>query len=84
MIRGSQPAFATRQHGVALITAILLVAIATLIAAKLSWDNRVSIRRTETTLTQEQARLIALGGEAIAIDILRQDDNDYDYPGDDL
>ena len=84
MIRGSQPAFATHQRGVALITAILLVAIATIIASKLSWDNRVSIRRTETTLTQEQARLIALGGEAIAIDILRQDDNDYDYAGDDF
>jgi general secretion pathway protein K len=84
LISRTQPGFAKRQQGVALITAILLVAIATIIAAQLSWDNRVSMRRTETTLAQEQARLIALGGEAIAIDILRQDDNDYDYAGDDF
>ncbi len=72
----STPCF--RQQGVALITAILLVAIATLIAAKLSWDNQVSIRRTETTLMQEQARLFALGGEAVAIEYLRNDTDNYD------
>ncbi|MGI9289651.1 MAG: type II secretion system minor pseudopilin GspK [Gammaproteobacteria bacterium] len=71
-----------RQHGVALITAILLVAMATIIAAKLSWDNNVGIRRTESTLMQEQARLFALGAEAVAIDVLRQDENkEYDHPG---
>jgi general secretion pathway protein K len=84
MNKRSQPVSGKQQQGVALITAILLVAIATLIASKLSWDNQVSIRRTETTLNQEQARLIALGAEAVAIDILRQDDNDYDYSGDDF
>ena len=84
MNKRSQPVSGKQQQGVALITAILLVAIATLIAAKLSWDNQISIRRTETTLNQEQARLIALGAEAVAIDILRQDDNDYDYRGDDF
>jgi general secretion pathway protein K len=72
-----------QQQGVALITAIMLVAIATLIAAKLSWDNQISIRRTETTLMQEQARMFAFGAEGVAIDILRQDDNQYDFPGDD-
>jgi general secretion pathway protein K len=60
---------------VALITALLLVALATVIAAKLSWDTNIGIRRTESTLMQEQARLFALGGEAIAIDLLRQDEN---------
>ncbi len=73
----------SRQQGVALITAILLVAIATLIAAKLSWDNQISIRRTETTLMLEQARLFALGGEAVAIEYLLEDDNNYDYKNDD-
>jgi len=72
------PTPCSRQQGVALITAILLVAIATLIAAKLSWDNQVSIRRTETTLMQEQARLFALGGEAVAIEYLRDDTDNYD------
>jgi general secretion pathway protein K len=85
MSRISQPVSGKHQQGVALITAILLVAIATLIAAKLSWDNQISIRRTETTLNQEQARLIALSGEAIAIDILRLDDTkEFDYLGSDV
>lgn len=66
------------QRGVALITAILLVAIATVLAAKLTWDNQVSIRRTETSLALEQARFFALGAEAAAIEILREDDNAYD------
>jgi general secretion pathway protein K len=60
---------------VALITALLLVALATVVAAKLSWDNNIGMRRTESTLMQEQARLFALGGEAVAIDVLRQDEN---------
>jgi general secretion pathway protein K len=61
------------QRGVALITAILLVAMATIVAAKLSWDNNIAMRRTESTLMQEQAKLFALGGEAVAIYYLRQD-----------
>lgn len=72
-----------RQRGVALITAILLVAIATALATKLAWDNQVSMRRTETILAQEQARFFALGAEAVAIDTLRQDDPAFDHMGED-
>jgi general secretion pathway protein K len=68
-----------RQTGVALITAILLVAIATMLAAKLSWDNQLNMRRTETSLQKEQAQMFALGAEAVAIDLLRNDDNEFDY-----
>ena len=73
----------SRQHqsGVALITAILLVAIATVLATKLAWDNQVSMRRTESILALEQARAIALGAEAVAKDILRQDDPEFDNQG---
>jgi general secretion pathway protein K len=72
------------QRGVALITAILMVALATVVAAKLSWDNNIGIRRTESTLMVEQAKLFALGGEAVAIDILRQDVNEeFDHAGED-
>ena len=71
----------TRQSGVALITAILLVAIATALATKLTWDNLVSMRRTETLLAQEQARLFGMGAEAVAIDVLRQDDIAFDHRG---
>lgn len=82
MNRG-KPTPRIRQTGVALITAILLVAIATLLAAKMTWDNQLNIRRTETTLMQEQARMFALGAESVSIEILRKDNNAFDYPCDD-
>jgi len=69
-----------KQSGVALITAILLVAIATTLATKLLWDNQLSMRRTETMLSQEQARHFATGGEAIAIEFMREDDVAFDHP----
>ena len=68
-----------RQRGVALITAILLVAIATMLATKLAWDNQISMRRTDTVLVQEQARFFATGAEAVAVDVLRQDDPAFDH-----
>ena len=73
----------SRQHqtGVALVTAILLVAIATALATKLAWDNQVSMRRTETILAMEQARVFALGAEAVALDALRQDEPEFDHIG---
>jgi general secretion pathway protein K len=77
------PVPSDRQRGVALITAILLVAIATVLAAKLSWDNKISMRRTEAVLMQEQARLFALGAEAVAIDVLFEDDNEFDAADED-
>jgi general secretion pathway protein K len=70
-----------QQSGVALVTAILLVAIATALATKLAWDNQMSMRRTETILAMEQARMFALGAEAVAIDVLRQDDPAFDHAG---
>jgi general secretion pathway protein K len=72
-----------RQTGVALITAILLVAIATALATKLTWDNLISMRRTETVLGQEQARFFAMGAEAVAIDVMRQDDAAFDHQAED-
>lgn len=72
-----------RQSGVALITAILLVAIATALATKLTWDNLISMRRTETILGQEQARFFAIGAEAVAIDVMRQDDAAFDHLAED-
>ena len=74
---------ARRQRGVALVTAILLVAIATALATKLAWDNTVSMRRTETLLVMEQARLFALGAEAAASNVLSEDDPTFDHSGDD-
>ena len=62
-----------KQRGVALVTAILLVAIATGLATKLAWDNQLNLRRTESTLIQEQAKQIALAAEAVLAIELRDD-----------
>lgn len=70
-----------KQTGVALVTAILLVAIATILATKLAWDNTVSMRRTETLLTREQARMFGMGAEGVAINVLSEDDPAFDHAG---
>ena len=66
-----------RQNGVALITAMLVVAMATLIAANLVWDQHLQMRRTESMLAQEQARQYALAAESIGIEILLDDRGDW-------
>jgi len=71
-----------QQSGVALITAILLVAMATLLTTKLAWDYQISLRRTEAMLMQEQARFFAVGAEAVAISILKEDEDVFDHAGD--
>ena len=72
-----------QQSGVALITAILLVAMATLLTTKLAWDYQISLRRTEALLLREQARFFGIGAEAVAIDVLMQDDATFDHAGED-
>jgi len=41
------------------------------------------MRRTDTVLTQEQARHFAIGAEAVAIDVIIQDTPDFDHAGED-
>jgi general secretion pathway protein K len=70
-----------RQGGIAAITAILVVAIATLLAVELAWELNLDVRRTEAQLQHEQARQFAIGAELIAINALRtdfDDDNEED------
>jgi general secretion pathway protein K len=71
-----------QQSGVALITAILLVAMATLLTTKLAWDYQISLRRTEAIIMQEQARFFAVGAEAVAIAVLKEDEVVFDHAGD--
>jgi len=66
-----------RQRGVALVTAILMVAIATTLAAKIAWDSQISMRRTESTLNLEQAKQFAYGAEAVAIAVLLDQGEDF-------
>ena len=68
-----------RQRGIAAITAVLVVALATILAVNLAWELNLDIRRTEVLLQHTQARQFALGAEMIAADALRRDfENDVD------
>ena len=62
-----------KDRGVALITAMLITAMATMIAANLAWDNALDVRRTMVLLSRDQALQIALGAESWVIGILHQD-----------
>lgn len=72
-----------RQRGVALITAMLIAALATLIAANLAWDNALDVRRTTVLLMRDQAVQVSLGAESWVSSILRQDleDTEIDHLG---
>ncbi len=65
-----------RQRGVALITAIVLVAIATVIAVHLGTRASLDLRRTAGLLALEQGWHVALGAEAWASEVLREDRED--------
>ena len=62
-----------RDRGVALITAMLITAMATMVAANLAWDNALDVRRTMVLLHRDQAIQVALGAESWVITILHQD-----------
>jgi len=70
-------------RGVALITAMLISAIATMVAANLAWDNALDVRRTMVLLGRDQAVQVALGAESWVISILHQDmeDSQTDHLG---
>lgn len=62
-----------QQRGVALIIALVLVALATILATKLSFDGFLELRRTTGVMAAEQALHFGLGAEALAADVLIQD-----------
>jgi general secretion pathway protein K len=62
-----------QQRGVALIIALVLVALATILATKLSFDGFLELRRTTGVLAAEQALHFGMGAEALAADVLVQD-----------
>ena len=74
---------AGRAQGVALITAMLVAALATMLAANLSWDNALDVRRTMVQMNRDQAAQVALGAESWIISILHQDaiDSQTDHLG---
>lgn len=62
----------SRQRGIALLVAILLVAMGTIIAATIGYENAMAARRSTATFAFDQTLLIAEGGEALAAYGLRE------------
>ncbi|CAG0944973.1 Type II secretion system protein K [Gammaproteobacteria bacterium] len=56
-----------RQAGVAVITALLVVTIATVLAVEIAWQTNLDLRRTSGLMAWDQAREYAYFGETVAI-----------------
>ena len=72
------------QRGVALLVAILLVALGTIVAAGMAYNNAMTARRAEATFDFDQALLVAQGAEALAAYGLKQqmqESPQYIFPG---
>jgi general secretion pathway protein K len=69
------PSPRAKQRGVALIIALILVALATILATKLSFDGWLERRRTLGVMAAEQSLHFAMGAEALAADALTQSAN---------
>ncbi len=61
------------RRGVALITALLITALTGSVAAGLSWDNALDVRRTMVMLYRDQAIQVAVGSEGWVRKILSDD-----------
>ncbi|MDH3352535.1 MAG: type II secretion system minor pseudopilin GspK, partial [Gammaproteobacteria bacterium] len=72
-----------QQRGVALITAILIMALVTTLTFSLEWDNSLDLRRTYVSMYREEAIQAAIGAESWVMSILRQDleDSETDHLG---
>ncbi len=73
----------TRQRGVALITALLIMFLLAALAADLTWDNAMDVRRTMTMLYHDEGTQAALGAETWVMSLLRDDlqDSETDHFG---
>jgi general secretion pathway protein K len=63
----------TNARGVALITALLISALAGAVATNLAWDNALDARRTMVLLYRDQAVQVAVGAEGWVRTILKDD-----------
>jgi general secretion pathway protein K len=73
----------TRSRGVALITALLVVAIATIAATAVLSATGAELHRTATLRDTEQASWYAQGVESWVLGLLKKDEQDNDYDGQD-
>lgn len=72
----------TRQAGVALLTAMLITAIAAVTAVAMASRQHLDIRRTANVIEFDQAYLFSLGVESWAKEVLARDrrENSVDHP----
>ncbi len=73
-----------RQRGIALLVAILLVALGTIIAAAIAYENAMTARRGAATFALDQSVLVAQAAEALAAYGLREvwrSDKQHTYLG---
>ncbi len=77
------PRFPVRQSGVALIMAVLVVALATILAINVTFSSMLDQRRSANLFAVDQGFEVALGAEAWAADFLRKDlqDSQQDHLG---
>ena len=66
----TQPHSRSAQRGIAVITAMLVVTIATVLAVEMAWQSSIDLRRTESLLAWDQARQFGLGAETYAASLL--------------
>jgi len=66
------------QRGVALIIALILVALAAILATKLTFDGWIERRRALGVMAAEQALHFGMGAEALAADVLSQQNGQSD------
>ncbi|MEY4761395.1 MAG: hypothetical protein RLZZ200_1251 [Pseudomonadota bacterium] len=71
----------SRQSGVALVTAVVLVALATVVAVAIGSRSAMSARRSAGNFGYEQAVQFAAGAEALAAYALREDKGEQDTLG---
>ena len=64
--RGCRPGAPRAQRGVALLVAILIVALGTILAAAIAYENAMTFRRGAATFAFDQALLVQQGAEALA------------------
>jgi general secretion pathway protein K len=74
-----------RQRGVAIITALLIVAIATTVSVTISTRLQLDVRRTGNLIAGDQAYLYSLAAESWSQRILKQDrkNSEIDHLGED-
>ena len=68
--------FPSKQRGLALITAMLVVAIAATTAAYLSFDQQIWLRQSQNLTDRAQAEVVRAGAQEWAITILAKDAKD--------